>query len=91
MPINPTFDKGLEWLSRTIAILIVMVGPGFLGSFLDQRLGVRFLTPIGLVLGTVLATFLLLLLARQFTPAARGKPIPFDDEEDMQNDNGADK
>lgn len=79
---NPILDRGLDWLSRTIAVLVVMVGPGLLGSFADHRLGTSFWTPTGLVLGTLLGTYLLLLLARKLTPPARGKPIPFDDEEE---------
>ena len=77
---NPVLDKGLEWLSRTIAILIVMIGPGLLGSFLDARFGLRFLTPTGLVLGMLLGTFVLLLLVRKLAPPARGTPLSDDED-----------
>ncbi len=79
---NEMLDKGLEWLSRTIAVMIVMAGPGLIGSFIDRRFGMRLWTPIGLVVGFVLGTGLLLILARKLTPPARGKPIPFEDAEE---------
>jgi F0F1-type ATP synthase assembly protein I len=78
---NPVLDKGLEWLSRTLAIMIIMVGPGMLGRFLDGYFGVHFLAPVGLIVGMVLGTTLLLVLARKFAPPARGKPLPPDDEQ----------
>ena len=56
-----------------------MVGPGLLGSFLDQRLGTSFLTPTGFALGIAFATCALIFLARKLTPPARGRPIPFDE------------
>ncbi len=71
----------MQWLSRTIAIVIVMVSPGAVGSMLDNRFGTRFLTPAGFLFGIVLATTLLLILAKKLTPAAGGKPLPFDDED----------
>lgn len=74
-------DNAMQWLSRTIAIVLVMIGPVMAGRWLDRRLGTEFLTPVGFVLGTIVATGLLLILARALTPPARGDPIPFDDEE----------
>jgi len=80
------FANGMQWFSRTIAIFLLMLGPGLLGRGLDRRLGTQFLTPIGFVLGTVLATFILILLARKLTPPARGDPLPFDDDDDQEQD-----
>lgn len=76
----PAFESGLQWLSRTIAILLFMVGPGLFGAFIDGKLGTGFFTPAGIFLGMGLATYLLVLLARKLTPPARGTPIPFEDE-----------
>ena len=77
---NPLFGKGLEWLSRTLAILTLMVGPAFVGNYLDRRFGTMIFAPAGLVLGMLLGTSLLLLLANKLTPAARGNPLPLDDD-----------
>jgi hypothetical protein len=70
----------MQWLPRTIAILILMAGPGLLGSLLDSRLGTSFLAPLGSLLGIGLATSLLLILAKKLTPPARGKPLGPDDD-----------
>lgn len=79
----------VQWLSRTMSIMLFMVGPALLGSYLDRRLGTKFLTVSGLVLGMALATGLLLLLVKALTPPAGGKPIPFEDEpNDEENADG---
>ncbi len=69
----------MQWLSRTIAVVILMVSPGLIGTFVDKRLGTMFFTPAGFLLGIVLATVSLLVLAQKLAPPAGGKPIPFDD------------
>lgn len=78
----------MQWLSRTLAIVMLMVSPGVLGTFLDRKCGTKLFTPIGFLLGMALATFILILLARKLTPVARGEPIPFDDEDadDLSDD-----
>lgn len=78
---NSIADRGIEWLSRTIAILLVMVGPALAGSYLDDRLGTRFLMPSALIAGVLMSMALLLVLAKQFTPPARGKPLPLDEDD----------
>lgn len=77
---NPANDNGMDWLSRTIAIILFMLLPGLAGSFADRKLDTNFLTPIGTIMGMVFAVGMLLLLAKKLTPPARGKPIPFEDE-----------
>jgi undecaprenyl pyrophosphate phosphatase UppP len=72
----------MQWLSRTIAVVVVMVSPGLIGMFFDKKLGTQFLTPTGFVIGTVLATVALLVIAQKFTPTAGGAPIPHEDEDD---------
>ncbi len=72
----------MQWLSRTIAVVIVMVSPGLIGLFFDRRLGTQFLTPAGFLIGTVLATVSLLVLAQKLAPPAAGTPLPFEDEEE---------
>lgn len=87
---NTAMGRALDWFSRTLAILIVMVGPGWLGSLMDQRFRTQFWAPIGAVLGMLLATMVLLIIARSLTPPAGGKPIPFpdDSEETFPDDSG---
>lgn len=83
------YDQAMQWVSRTIAVVIVMVGPGMLGAALDRRWHTSFCTPIGFVCGMILATAALLVLAQKFTPTARGKPLP-EDEDDEQERQGED-
>ena len=85
MPAPPNSSNHLNWLSRTIAILIFMVGPGLIGSWLDKQLDVSYFTPLGFACGIFFATILLIFYAKQFTPDAKGRPIPFDDEEDSED------
>jgi len=75
----------MQWLSRTIAVVIIMVGPGLIGAALDRRWGSSFFTPAGFLLGMVLATTSLVVLAQKLAPPARGKPLPFDDEANAQD------
>ena len=80
------FDQSMQWLSRTIAVVIVMVSPGLIGMFFDKRLGTQFLTPTGFVIGTVLATVSLLVIARKLAPPGGGAPIPYEDEDEGEDD-----
>lgn len=75
----------MNWLSRTIAILIFMVGPGLAGSWLDKKLPSNLFTPLGFALGIGVSMLLLVIYAKQFTPTARGTPIPFEDEIDSDD------
>ncbi|MEO8268248.1 MAG: hypothetical protein ABI557_00930 [Aureliella sp.] len=77
-----TFDQAMQWLSRTIAVVILMVGPGLVGAALDRRWHSSFCTPIGFLIGMALATTSLVILAQKLAPPARGEPLPFDDNSD---------
>lgn len=57
-----------------------MIAPGLLGSVLDKRMGTRVLTPIGFLIGMLLGTTALVVLAKHMSPPARGRPLPTDDE-----------
>ncbi|MCC7333669.1 MAG: AtpZ/AtpI family protein [Pirellulaceae bacterium] len=72
----------MQWLSRTIAVVIVMVGPGLVGAALDRHWGSSFWTPAGFLLGMALATTALVALAQKLAPPGRGKPLPFDNDDD---------
>ncbi len=83
MATTQRFDQPMQWLSRTIAVLIFMVGPGILGSLVDRWLKLSIFTPIGFGIGITLATVALLVLAKHFIPDAKGKSLTdadFDDE-----------
>ena len=74
----------MQWLSRTIAVVIIMVGPGLIGAALDRRWKSSLCTPAGFLLGMALATTALVVLAQKLAPPARGKPLPFDDDVEPQ-------
>jgi hypothetical protein len=56
--------EALVWSSRIMALGLVMFLPGVAGSWLDGRLGTRFLGPIGLVLGFTVALLRLAQIGR---------------------------
>lgn len=82
---NNVAAEGIEWLSRTVTILIIMVGPGLVGRWLDQKLGSNYLALVGLGIGLTLGTYILILLAKHLTPPARGEPL-VDEEESPPED-----
>ncbi len=69
-----------------------MAGPGIIGSIADQRYGTSFLAMTGFGVGLVLGTVGLIVLAKRFTPPARGKPLAWDDEDQelRPDDSGGD-
>ncbi len=69
------FEQSTQWLSRTIAILLFMVGPGVLGNFADRHWKTQFFTPLGFIVGMLLATTLMIILAKKLIPAGRGQPL----------------
>ncbi|MEZ6138264.1 MAG: hypothetical protein R3C53_25555 [Pirellulaceae bacterium] len=82
---NPLLiQQATQWLSRTIAIVILMAVPGLIGVQIDRWLKTTMFTPAGFGLGIVVAVAALLVLSKKLTPPAGGKPIPFDDEEEVE-------
>lgn len=73
-----------------MAVVIIMVGPGLIGAWLDRRWGTSLCTPAGFLIGMVLATTALIVIAQKLTPPARGKPLPFDDTDDDAPDDSDD-
>lgn len=65
-----------------------MLGPGLVGVWLDRRWGSSLCTPAGFLLGMALATAALVVIAQKLTPPARGKPLPFDDESEVESPGG---
>lgn len=53
IPANAPIGEALAWASRIIAAGVAMMLPVIAGRWADDRLGSRFLAPIGLVVGFV--------------------------------------
>lgn len=68
-----------------------MVFPGIAGDQIDKRLGTQIFAPIGFGLGLLFGTTALVVLARKFTPAAGGTPLPWPDEKTGEEGSGPDK
>lgn len=60
-----------EWLSRTLAVVLLMLLPGFAGGWLDEWLGTSVLMPVGFVLGLIIGTIGLVIIARQLNVPIR--------------------
>ena len=58
-------------VSRSIAIVILMLVPGVVGSYLDQWLGTKFIVVIGFIVGVGVSIFGLLYVARIADLAAK--------------------
>ncbi len=63
------FDTAMMWLSRTLSMLVVMVGPALLGHFLDRRWGTGpWLVTVGVMAGMALFIFVLTIYTKRFGP-----------------------
>lgn len=58
----------LEWVSRILAIVAVMVLPGLGGSWLDARFGTNFLTFTGFALGLTIGMICLIAVVKAVKP-----------------------
>ncbi len=67
----------IDWVSRVLAVLLVMVAPGMLGSWLDRQLATRWLTAAGFLLGMLAGMVGLVVLVARFHAQypARGKAL----------------
>lgn len=75
------WQMATEWVSRVMAIGLLMVLPGVLGAWLDKKFGTSFLTLLGFAIGLLAGLSGLILIARRLTPPARGKPLPAEEPE----------
>jgi hypothetical protein len=67
MPRDPDVSpigEAFVWASRIMSIGLTMFVPGVIGGWLDDRFGLTFLGPIGLLLGFGTAIFWLVQLGR---------------------------
>jgi len=60
--------EALVWVSRITAIGLSMFLPGLAGNWLDARLGLTFLGPLGFVLGFVAGLSQLVAISRRSRP-----------------------
>ena len=65
----------MEWVSRVLAICVVMVLPGLGGAWLDKRYGTGFWALAGFVLGFASGLTALILLVKRDDDSPR-KPRP---------------
>lgn len=65
----------MDWVSRVLAICVVMVLPGLGGAWLDKRFGMSCWTLVGFVLGFVSGFTALILLVKRDDDRPR-KPGP---------------
>lgn len=63
-PHGSPIGEALGWVSRITALGLVMFLPAVAGGWLDRRLGIAALAPVGLVLGFATGLFWLVRLAR---------------------------
>ncbi|MEI7781469.1 MAG: hypothetical protein WCJ18_06040 [Planctomycetota bacterium] len=81
MPREPDVSpigEALVWASRIMSIGLTMFVPGVIGGWLDHRLGLNFLAPVGLLIGFGTAILWLVQLGRAGA-AGRGPGRPTND------------
>jgi hypothetical protein len=61
---RPPMAVAMEWVSRILAVVFVMIGPGILGGWLDKRWGTGFLTLSGFAVGLTVGTVYLVVVAK---------------------------
>ena len=57
--------EALDWVSRILSVVVVMVGPGLLGQWLDKKFELNFLATIGFIGGLVCGIAYLLWLVKR--------------------------
>lgn len=58
----------VEWVARITGVALVMVLPGFVGSWLDSWIGVNFLALAGFAIGFIAGFVALLAMVKQRDP-----------------------
>lgn len=79
----------IQWLSRTIAVVVLMVLPGYIGLLIDQAWETKYFTAIGMVLGMAFTTLAFVTLSNKLIPQARGRALTdeeFDGEDESDGD-----
>ena len=63
------WEDSAAWIGRIFAVMIFMIGPGAAGVWLDRQFGTKFLAAVGIVIGMVLGTSVLLILVKVKRPS----------------------
>ena len=66
--------RGLDIVARVMAAAMMMVLPGLLGQWLDDKLGTGFLVLIGFALGIGVSVYYLILITRPTKKSGDQKP-----------------
>lgn len=79
MPGTPRDDRpplaiAMEWVSRIIAVALMMVLPGLGGQWLDNRLGTGFLALAGFAFGIAAGIYHLLQMTKSASERGSGGP-----------------
>ena len=72
-PIDEQSSIGLalEWVSRILAVTLIMILPGLGGQWLDQRLGTGFLGLLGFAFGVTVGIWYLVAMTSRSNPKSR--------------------
>jgi hypothetical protein len=73
-----------EWVSRIMAVALMMILPGLAGQWLDTRWGVQFLALVGFAIGISVAIWYLLVITK--AQNARRELGPTRDTTDRDDD-----
>lgn len=67
-PPDSPLGEAMQWVSRIFTIGLMMFLPGVAGQWLDERIGVAFLGPIGWILGFAGSLLALIRLGNEAPP-----------------------
>ena len=70
---NPLWREASDWFGKSLAVLIVIFCPGAIGYWVDGKLGTRFLSPLGFIVGTIFGTIGLVALVQSKTRIKLGR------------------
>lgn len=66
----------MEWVARIMAAALMMVLPGLLGQWLDEKFGFELLALIGFALGIALGMYYLIVQTRQADARRKATQTP---------------
>ncbi len=78
------WEDASAWIGRIFAVMIFMIGPGAAGMWLDRQMGTKLFSAIGVVIGMVLGTTLLLILANVKRPTLEDEMAKRIDEDESK-------
>lgn len=76
----------MQWLSRTIAIVLIMVIPCYLGNLADKAWNTHIFAPLGIGAGMVVTIAVFLVMANSMIPKGRGMPLLDEETDDVEDE-----